>query len=45
MTVKEGVNLIANTKTDHGRRIGPVLARKIYVMLTSVNGAETIDES
>lgn len=45
MSMKEGMKLLADTKMDHGKRIGPVLARKIYLMLTSVNGTEIIDEN
>ncbi|EFO26771.1 hypothetical protein LOAG_01718 [Loa loa] len=45
MPMKEGMKLLADTKTEHGKRVGPVLARKIYLMLTSVNGTEIIDEN
>ncbi|CAG9530904.1 unnamed protein product [Cercopithifilaria johnstoni] len=45
MPMKEGMKLLADTKMDYGKRIGPVLARKIYLMLTSVSGAEIIDEN
>ncbi|KAL3997427.1 hypothetical protein ACH3XW_10870 [Acanthocheilonema viteae] len=43
--MKEGMKLLADTKMDYGKKIGPVLARKIYLMLTSVNGSEIIDEN
>uniref|UniRef100_A0AAF5Q3A8 ERCC4 domain-containing protein n=1 Tax=Wuchereria bancrofti TaxID=6293 RepID=A0AAF5Q3A8_WUCBA len=45
MPMKEGMKMLADTKMDYGKRIGPVLARKIYLMLTSVTGTEIIDES
>uniref|UniRef100_A0A8R1XTN9 ERCC4 domain-containing protein n=1 Tax=Onchocerca volvulus TaxID=6282 RepID=A0A8R1XTN9_ONCVO len=45
MSMKEGIKFLADTKMDHGRKIGPMLARKIYLMLTSINGTEIIDEN
>ncbi|VDN91831.1 unnamed protein product [Brugia pahangi] len=45
MPMKEGIKMLADTKMDYDKRIGPVLARKIYLMLTSVNGTEIIDEN
>ncbi|VIO95864.1 Uncharacterized protein BM_BM9321 [Brugia malayi] len=45
MPMKEGMKMLADTKMDYGKRIGPVLARKIYLMLTSINGTEIIDEN
>uniref|UniRef100_A0A915Q096 ERCC4 domain-containing protein n=1 Tax=Setaria digitata TaxID=48799 RepID=A0A915Q096_9BILA len=45
MPMKEGIKMLSDTKLDYGRRIGPVIARKIYLMLTSVSGTEIIDEN
>lgn len=45
MPMKEGMELLADTKYDYGKRIGPALARKIYLMLTSTSGTEIIDEN
>lgn len=45
MPMEEGIKLLADTKTDYDRRVGPVLARKIYLMLTSLTGTEIIDEN
>ncbi|VDN01731.1 unnamed protein product [Thelazia callipaeda] len=39
-----GIQLIAQKEIEHGRKIGPALARKIYLMLTSTSGTEIIDE-
>ncbi|VDK44005.1 unnamed protein product [Anisakis simplex] len=39
---EDGIKLIAEIKTDAGRRIGPVLARKVFLMLTSETGEECI---
>lgn len=41
---KESLSLIADLKTESGRRIGQSLARKIYLMLKSTTGTEIIEE-
>lgn len=43
--MKDGMEMLADTKMESSKRIGPVLGRKIYLMLTSINGTEIIDES
>ncbi|VDN50878.1 unnamed protein product [Dracunculus medinensis] len=40
----DAIKMIENIKTDRGRKIGPMLARKIYLVLTSSDGSEIIND-
>jgi hypothetical protein len=35
--------ILSEIQMENGRRLGPVLAQKIYKMLTSLDGTEIID--
>lgn len=44
MEMTQAVDLLADIRTEEGRRVGPAIARKLFFTLTSLDGIEAIDE-
>lgn len=44
MKMCSAVNFLADIRTDEGRRIGSAIARKLFFILTSIDGTEVVDE-
>uniref|UniRef100_A0A158R5K6 Crossover junction endonuclease MUS81 n=1 Tax=Syphacia muris TaxID=451379 RepID=A0A158R5K6_9BILA len=44
MGMVDSIKFLANIRTDENRCIGPVIAKKIFYLLTSQDGTEIIDE-